>query len=312
MGRWDIDDPGRHAGGPAPSSAERPHGAHRGHDLRIEPLPDRVEGPSPDCAQRGPDHQLTLPSGWDRERVRLDASEYRLRGSEVELLERTGRFRAVFTDDLKRAVSDPARFRDDLRSLQRQGLIDERTVTRLRGATVAEVLALTDCGRDLLDRHRSSASDVGQVYYGGWVKPAEIWHDASLFRMVGEVEHELDREGACVQRVVLDDELKAQAFRDLYEARYQGMSDRDAHRVVAARVDLPLDDGHFVFPDVRLEVRLADGTVRTVDLELVTGHYHRGHLGGKAAGGFRMFEARSSGGAKGGPPHDPRVTGKLL
>lgn len=33
-----------------------------------------------------------------------------------------------------------------------------------------------------------------------------------------------------------------------------------------------------MFPDVRVEVEDRDGTVRTVDLELVTKAYHRGHL----------------------------------
>ena len=107
-------------------------------------------------------------------------------------------------------------------------------------------------------------------YYGGWVKPGEVWHDARLFRMVREVESELAREGASVQRVVLDDELKANAFRALHEERCNGETDSRAHRTVADAYGLHLEDDRFVFPDVRLEVQARDGTERTLDLELVT------------------------------------------
>jgi hypothetical protein len=62
---------------------------------------------------------------------------------------------------------------------------------------------------------------------------------------------------------------------------------------------------------VRLEVQDRDGTERTIDLELVTKEYHRGHLSGKAAAGFRMFGGRS-GSTHGGTPSDPDRIGKLL
>ena len=88
--------------------------------------------------------------------------------------------------------------------------------------------------------------------------------------MVREVESELAREGASVQRVVLDDELKADAFRALHEERSNGETDSSAHRTVADAYGLHLEDDRFVFPDVRLEVQDRDGTERTLDLELVT------------------------------------------
>ena len=68
-----------------------------------------------------------------------------------------------------------------------------------------------------------------------------------------------------------------------------GETDESAHRTVADAYGLHLEDDRFVFPDVRLEVQDRDGTERTLDLELVTKEYHRGHLSGKAAAGFRMF-----------------------
>jgi hypothetical protein len=129
--------------------------------------------------------------------------------------------------------------------------------------------------------------------------------------MVREVEAELAREGASVQRVVLDDELKADAFRALHEERSNGESDRDAHRTVAGALGLHLENDRFVFPDVRLEVQDRDGTERSLDLELVTKEYHRGQLSGKAAAGFRMFGG-GSGSSRGGTPTDPHRIGPLL
>ena len=81
---------------------------------------------------------------------------------------------------------------------------------------------------------------------------------------------------------------------------------------VAGVQGLHLDEhDRFVFPDVRLEVEDRDGTIRTVDLERITEHYHRGHISGKARAGFQMFRGSSSG-ARGGTPRDHFKVGKLL
>jgi hypothetical protein len=310
MGRWDIGDDARSPEVPTDRAPERTDTSRHDPELRIAPLPDRVTPRSRDGDDARREHSLTLPVGRERESVRDMGRVYHLRGSEVDLLERAAKYRVTFTDDLKRD-SGNARFDEDLRSLKEQGLIDERTVTHLREGTVADVVNVTPAGRSVLDHHRDPDHDRGQAYYAGWVKPAEVWHDASLFRMVREVEAELAREGTAVQRVVLDDELKANAFRALHEARSQGETDSNAHRTVAHAYGLHLEDDRFVFPDVRLEVQDRDGTERTIDLELVTRDYHRGHLSGKAAAGFRMFSERS-GSTRGGTPTDPDRIGKLL
>jgi DNA-binding PadR family transcriptional regulator len=277
----------------------------------IRELPEQLPLRTRDRDLDDREHKLTLPSGANRELVRDEGREYHLRGSEVDLLERAARFRSVFTEDLERASGGDHRFREDVRSLERQGLVEEHTVTRLRDGRVADVIAVTEAGKTLLDHHRDPEHDDSQTYYGGWVKPAEIWHDASLFRMCREVESEIERDSGRVRRVILDDELKARAYRALHEVRDRPDAGADAHRAVAATQGLHLEDGRFVFPDVRLEVEDREGTVRTVDLELVTEHYHRGHLGGKAGPGFRMFRGGSSG-SRGGAPRDEHTTKRLL
>ena len=42
-------------------------------------------------------------------------------------------------------------------------------------------------------------------------------------------------------------------------------------------------------PDLRLEYEGPDQQLTKVDLELVTGHYHRGNLAAKAKAGFAMY-----------------------
>jgi hypothetical protein len=184
-------------------------------------------------------------------------------------------------------------------------------VTRLREERVADVVSVTREGKALLDHHRDPEQSAGQVYYSGWVKPGEVWHDASLFRMVRQVEAELEQQGSRVHRVVLDDELKGSAYRAFQEARSLGEPDRYARLAVAQAQGIHVDGDHFVFPDVRLEVQDRDGSVRTVDLELVTKDYNRGHLSGKAGAGFRMFGG-GSGGSRGGTPQDPHHVERLI
>jgi hypothetical protein len=313
MGRYDLDDarsPGGYGYDWTPGSYVYDRPITREPDPpEIRSLPDRVTCRDRDSDSDDRGRGLSLPTGLEREEVRDDDRAYRLRGSEVDLLESAGRFRSVFVEDMRDAVDDSARFDADLRSLERQGLIESKTVTRVRHSETADVISVTPAGRALLEHHRDPADDK-QQYYGGWVKPSEVWHDASLFRMCHEVESELEREGSHVTRVVLDDELKGEVFRSLDEGRRKGRSDEEIKDEIAERLQLKLDEGRFVFPDVRLEVEDRDGTERHVDLELVTEHYRAAGIASKGAAGFRMF--RASSGSGGGTPRDEDRMRRLL
>ena len=170
MGRFDTRDVESHSSR-SPAEPREGEPARRAYEPRVLPLPDRIQPRTRDNDQSLREHQLTLPSGQRREAIQ-DGRLYHLRGSEVDLLERAARYRAVFTDDLERDSGDASRFRADLHSLRHQDLIDERTVTRLRDGKVADVVSVTGAGKALLDHHRDPEHDSGQEYYAGWVKPA--------------------------------------------------------------------------------------------------------------------------------------------
>ena len=56
-------------------------------------------------------------------------------------------------------------------------------------------------------------------------------------------------------------------------------------------------------PDLRIEYQTEDGRIEYRDVELVTEHYSRGQLAGKARAGFACYRAGGGGGRrKGGTP----------
>jgi hypothetical protein len=314
MSRFDAHDPrdtdpreGSPRDQPEPSRGPARDERVRPADPLIRPLNDRTRH-EPRAPGERP-HTLDLPAGPHREPVRDRDHVYQLRGTEVDLLETVGRFRAAFTEDVVHATADPNRAREDLRSLIRQDLLAERTVTKLRDGRSEDVVSLTSAGKDLLDHHRNPSADRDQTYYAGWVKTKEVWHDATLLRLAHQAAAEVHADGGRVLRIVLDDELKALVYRDLERERDGGEERRcdspedGAHErlAISAVHHVSLVDGHFQFPDVRLEIETADGQRRDLDLELVTEHYHRGHLGGKRAAGFRLYGSNTR---AGGTPQD--------
>ena len=195
--------------------------------------------------------------------------------------------------------------RGDWRHLTDQGLVTRESLTDGHG--VRHVVALTRDGKDLLDAHSTTRPDGRrQEYYAGVVKPRELRHDAQLYRVYREEAARIEREGGRVTRIVLDYELKRdyQQFlnRQDREADTELTTDRfafaDAH-------DLTVVKGHLELPDLRIEYETEDGRTEYRDVELVTEHYSRGQLAGKARPGFACYRAHSGGHRKGGTPFDP-------
>ena len=209
---------------------------------------------------------LDLPDGGAREPVSVGDERYRLRGSESRALAIVGAFRVVPVDDLRDGPGIAGdRWHGDIEHLRAQGLI--RHVASVDGENGSDLVALTERGRDLLERHRRTDREgTPQTYYAGFVKPRELSHDAQLYRAYERSVERLKGKGAAITRVVLDYELKRDYQRflqGLKRERRKEEQDADRHAADvaewAASRDLPVIDGHIHFPDVRIEYERPDG-----------------------------------------------------
>jgi hypothetical protein len=253
---------------------------------------------------------------------------YHLRGSEARALATIGSFRLVVATDLEGVHGARDVWNGDLRGLADQGLIERKTVVINHQPT--HVAVLTRDGKALLEVHgngsQGSSHGRAQTYHAGLVKPRELAHDAQLFRLYQAGAERIEAEGGRVTRVVLDYELKRDYQRFLHHAREEDKAHateehagiEDARRAFAESRELPIIDGHLELPDLRIEYQTADGQSAHRDLELVTEHYSRAQLSGKAQAGFALYRASaagrgrtSSGTHRGGSPFDPHHLERL-
>ncbi len=199
----------------------------------------------------------------------------------------------------------------DVRHLSEQGLIDRKSVV-INGQPTP-VLVLSKEGKALLEAHRNIRSDgPQQEYQAGLVKPRELAHDAQLHRVyLAEAAH-ITGQGGRVRRVVLDYEIKREYQQFLHRSdRPDGVPQADDRGAFAAQSRLQVVDDHLELPDLRIEYETPEGDLAYRDVELVTEHYSRAQLAGKARAGFSMYRAaggRASGGGasgRGGTPLDP-------
>jgi DNA-binding MarR family transcriptional regulator len=283
-------------------------------DVRSEAAtrePDRSE-PAERASRRRdlPHDRLALPRADRREPVEFRDGVYHLRGSESRILATVGAFRVVPAADLADGRVTPEAFKEDLRRLDDQGLIERRTLPINREPT--RVVVLTKTGKALLDAHRDPSIVRQQQYHAGLVKPRELPHDAQLYRLYQAEAAELEARGGRVERVVLDYELKREYQSFLNRPDRPEDVDRDEEiAAFAADHRLPIIDDHLELPDLRIEFETADGRLEVRDLELVTEHYSRGQLSGKARAGFGLYRAAGAGRLRGGnartggTPFDP-------
>ena len=217
---------------------------------------------------------------------------YALRSSEVHTLTEVAKFRVVGVKDLARFAyaNDRARMESDLRSLQRQGLVEQRGTSAMKKQS-RHVLTLTKQGARVIRRHGFLPED--QAIYSGLVKPKEADHDADLYRLYHKAADEIERKGGEVRQVQLDYELKEKLYERLGRAQARGNGDTQRLKETFARdLNLPVVHGKVSFPDLRIEYATQDMEIARVDLELATRHYHAGHLAEKANAGFQLY-ARS-------------------
>lgn len=207
-----------------------------------------------------------------------------------------GRFRAVAVSDLTRAwyQGSHAALDRDLDTLGKLGLIERHTVSLdRRGGTISAV-TLTREGRKLV--RKSLPRGSAQAIYSGLVKPRELAHDASLYRMYRAEAARIEASGGRVRRVILDYELKKRAYSPLAKAQDLPPFERAQRQQEIARENgLSVVDGRIAFPDVRVEYELPDGELRDIDLELATRNYRAAHIHSKAKAGFKIYVDSASG-----------------
>jgi hypothetical protein len=219
--------------------------------------------------------------------------EFSLRESEIHTLTEIGKFRVVSVDDLAEFAyaGDRSRLDSDLRNLIRQGLVERHGTSALKKES-KQVLTLGKQGQRLIRQHGLVPED--QAIYSGLVKPKEADHDAVLYRLYQRVADEIESRGGQIIRVQLDYELKKKLYRKLAMAQAKG--ERDTQRLkeaFARQMHLPVVQGKVSLPDLRIEYANQEMEISRADLELATGHYHAGHLAGKARAGFQIY-ARSA------------------
>jgi hypothetical protein len=263
---------------------------------------------------------LDLPRGHKRELVRERDRVYEINGAESRTLATVGAFRVVSESDLPDPRDQSLETRKSLRHLEQEGLIrisplssNDRAVT------------LTARGRDLLEANRYSRQDRAheprQTFYKGIRKPRELTHDTNIYRAYQRAEEHLREQGARVDRVVLDYELKRDYQRFLQEHNRgrkdsDGRPDREPDEIArwAREHQLPYYDEQVHFPDARIEYEDRDGRSRHEDLEVVTGHYRGAHANAAARSGFTRYRSLGCtvGGRSGRRTPDPRLAEELL
>ncbi|MFA5910156.1 MAG: hypothetical protein WC815_15350 [Vicinamibacterales bacterium] len=258
---------------------------------------------------------LDLPRGEDRELVRDRDRQYSLRGSETRTLSTVGAFRVVPASRLRDDSGRPADPRSgDLRNLREQGLVETVRIPGHRDHAVV----LTKCGRELLERHRDPDQGGRQTFYAGLKRTRELEHDSQVYDAYLHVAGRLEHQGARIDRVVLDYELKRDYQKWLHEHdadrdNYDGHPDRDEEdiRAWALAHDLPYFDDQVHFPDVRIEYEDVDGGREHEDVEVLTIHYRGAHGSAAAQSGFTCYGAGSARSGGGRSP-DPRLAEELL
>jgi DNA-binding PadR family transcriptional regulator len=239
---------------------------------------------------------LDLPRGLRREPVRTPRAIYSLRGRDVEALTIIGTFRNVDVRDLQRTLfhGNLQAWQRDRARMEAQGLLERHRVATPDGRPL-EVVTLTRAGKALMDasRPRETEDAPAQRFYSGIGKRQELPHDAGLYPMVERERSALESHGARLTRIVLDIELRETTMR-AYNHALLSQSPDEAKRSVAEAYAVPVIDGRFQFPDVRLEYEQPNGERDHADLELVTDHYQRGYVNRKAQAGFRLYARKDA------------------
>ncbi len=212
--------------------------------------------------------------------------EYQLTDSEQKSLADIGRFRTVPTKDLsqQRYGGNAAKMEQDIRHLSSERLVQTRSVWLGKGKDQLQVVTLTRRGKQVLERTGERGT-----FYSGFVKPAEMAHDAAIYRMYQAEASRIIKQGGEIRKITLDYELKCSVYSPLAKVKPGSPEYTKRQEEIATRNGLKVVRGHIQLPDLRIEYVTRDGATNTTDLELATPHYRPGQLGAKAQAGFKFY-----------------------
>ena len=252
-----------------------------------------------------------------REQIRTRARTYDLGGGDLETMAEIGRFRTIALTDLQQFHfgGDRSRMSYDLRRLSEQHLVRISTVRSPKGQKLT-VVALTRDGKRFLEqrrKHSGQDNQPAQHIYADMKKPAEVAHDASIYRMYQAEAGKILSSGGKIRRIVLDYELKKKVFAPLARARELPPDEfRKRQQEVASDHGLTVVDGKIPLPDLRIEYETREGETAKVDLELATEHYKRTQLAAKARAGFRLYTTGGSASQAGAVWEDRELTAGII
>lgn len=238
------------------------------------------------------------PLSRERETIDLRGYRYQISAQEADTMRDIGRFRTIALDDLVRHQyrGQTADMRDDLGSLRAQGFVQQRTLwTRNKSGDGEKltVVVLTKTGKEVVKRDRPHGSS--QKFFSGFVKPAEVRHDAAIYRMYQVEAERIRRSGGRVTRIVLDYELKQKVYAPLAKAKALPPLEYARRQAeIAAQNGLKVVQGKILLPDLRIEYLDQSGGRAHVDLEYATDHYRGSQMRGKAEAGFKFYAPADS------------------
>ncbi len=258
------------------------------------PLFQRRSGGSNNARPRPSRTRTTERRSRDRREDRgdvRDRNKHRdLSARERGVLRDIGRFRIVSADALLKYHYNgmAAAMRKELMDLQAKGLLLRRSISVGKNRDTLAIVTLTRTGARVAREDQTLPAD--QAVYSGFVKPAEVPHDAAIYQMYQAEAPRIEGRGGKIRRVVLDYELKREVYSKLARERDSGALEyARRQQQIADEQHLPIVDGRIALPDLRIEYDTPEGDLDRVDLELATEHYHRGHMDTKARAGFKMY-----------------------
>jgi len=223
-------------------------------------------------------------------RYSLRRRAFQLRESEVGALADIGTFRVVAVSELAQHLysGDTTRMERDLHRLARQGLVSERTLPTSNRKAI-RVVGLTKAGKRLL--RSTHWLPENQAIFHGIARPREAMHDSALYRIFHEEMNRIESAGGRPLRVVLDDELRRNLYRDRERLGDRKNNLEDLNRLAETH-GLKVVNGKIPLPDLRIEYQTAELEQRRIDVELATRHYRPRDIVQKTKAGFSLYAPR--------------------